>query len=257
VRGAFTGALKDRLGRFEVAEGGTLFLDEIGEVPLALQAKLLRVLQDGQFERVGDERTRTADVRIVAATNRDLKQAVEAGAFRQDLYYRLSVFPIEVPPLRERREDVSLLAAQFLGASAQRLKVTAPALTPAHVAQLQAYDWPGNARELQNVIERAVILAQQGPLRFELERPKKPLAQGAAGRGGLEAFSAPSATILTRAELKARERESLTAALRQTYGKIAGPRGAAALLGMKPTTLTSRLKALGLRWEDLQGPPSR
>ena len=169
----------------------------------------------------------------------------------------MSVFPIEVPPLRERREDVPLLAAHFLSASAQRLKVKAPALTRAHAAQLQAYDWPGNVRELQNVVERAVILAQQGPLRFELERPKKPPAQGPVGRGGLEGFSSPSAPLLTRAELKARERESLAAALRQTNGMIAGPRGAAALLGMKPTTLTSRLKALGLRWEDLQGPPSR
>jgi transcriptional regulator with GAF, ATPase, and Fis domain len=251
VRGAFTGAVKDRLGRFQVAEGGTLFLDEIGEVPLALQTKLLRVLQEQQFERVGDDRTLTSDVRIVAATNRDLKHAVEVGSFRQDLYYRLSVFPIEVPPLRERREDVALLAAHFLRTSAKCLKVNLPTLTKGHVEQLQAYDWPGNVRELQNVVERALILAQQGPLSFDLERPRKlPLQASAEGRG-LERFSSPNAPIFTRGELKGHERESIAAALRQTHGKIAGPRGAAALLGMKPTTLTSRIEALGLRKEYL------
>jgi transcriptional regulator with GAF, ATPase, and Fis domain len=246
ARGAFIGAVKDRLGRFQVAENGTLFLDEIGEVPLALQAKLLRVLQEQQFERVGDDRTVTSDIRIIAATNRDLKQAVEVGAFRQDLYYRLSVFPIEVPPLRERREDVALLAAHFFRTSAKRLKVNLPTLSKGQVEQLQAYDWPGNVRELQNIVERALILAQNGTLSFDLERPRNRPAQGSAEQGGLERLSSPHAPIFTRAELKGRERESIAAALRQTHGRIAGPRGAAALLGMKPTTLTSRVKALGL-----------
>jgi transcriptional regulator with GAF, ATPase, and Fis domain len=246
VRGAFTGAVKDRPGRFQVAEGGTLFLDEIGELPLSLQAKLLRVLQDQQFERVGDDHTVTSDVRIVAATNRDLKQAIEAGAFRQDLYYRLSVFPIEMPPLRERREDVALLAAHFIRTSAKRLKVNLPPLTKDQVEQLQAYDWPGNVRELQNVVERALILAQKGHLSFDLELPRARSVQRPAEQGGLPRFSAPPAPILTRVALRERERESIVAALRQTHGQIAGPRGAAALLGMKPTTLSSRVKALGL-----------
>ncbi|MBV9488296.1 MAG: sigma 54-interacting transcriptional regulator [Verrucomicrobia bacterium] len=246
VRGAFTGAVKDRVGRFQVAEGGTLFLDEIGELPLALQAKLLRVLQDQQFERVGDDRTVTSDVRIIAATNRDLKQAIRVGVFRQDLYYRLSVFPIEVPPLRERREDIALLAAHFLRTSARRLKVNLLPLTKDQVEQLQAYDWPGNVRELQNVVERALILAQNGRLSFDLERPRTRPLKASAEQDGSERPAFPHAPILTRAELKGRERESIAAALRQTRGKIAGPRGAAALLGMKPTTLTSRVKALGL-----------
>lgn len=246
VRGAFTGAVKDRPGRFQVAEGGTLFLDEIGELPLSLQAKLLRVLQDQQFERVGDDRTVTSDVRIIAATNRDLKQAIEAGAFRQDLYYRLSVFPIEMPPLRERREDVALLAAHFLRTSARRLKVNLPPLTKDQVEQLQAYDWPGNVRELQNVVERALILAQKGRLSFDLELPRGRSVQRSTEQDGSPRFSAPHAPILTRVALRERERESIVAALRQTHGRIAGPRGAAALLGMKPTTLSSRVKALGL-----------
>jgi len=246
VRGAFTGAVKDRMGRFQVAEGGTLFLDEIGELPLGLQAKLLRVLQDQQFERVGDDRTVTSDVRIIAATNRDLKQAVEAGTFRRDLYYRLSVFPIEMPPLRERRGDIALLAAHFLRTSARRLKVNVPPLTTSQVEQLQAYDWPGNVRELQNVVERALILAQNGQLSLDLERPRTRSLEPSAEQGGLARFDSPQASIFTRAELRERERESIAAALRRTQGKIAGPRGAAALLGMKPTTLTSRMKALRL-----------
>src|ERR1051325_5794206 len=164
VRGAFTGAVKDRVGRFELAHGGTLFLDEIGEVPLELQSKLLRVLQEGQFEKVGEERTRTVDVRIIAATNRDLESELKAGRFREDLYYRLSVFPIELPPLRDRTEDIPKLARHFLEQSARKLGVNMPHLTSANLTQLQSYDWPGNVRELQNVIERAVIRARNGQL---------------------------------------------------------------------------------------------
>ena len=174
VRGAFTGAIKDRVGRFELADGGTLFLDEIGEIAPDLQSKLLRVLQEGQFERVGDDRTRTVQVRLIAATNRDLLGEAKAGRFRLDLYYRLSVFPIEVPPLRERREDVRLLADHFIKQSARRLGVPRPRLGKLHLQELQSYHWPGNVRELQNVIERAVILARGRYLQFDLPRRVSP-----------------------------------------------------------------------------------
>lgn len=167
VKGAFTGAMNDKPGRFELADGGTLFLDEIGEVPLAMQAKLLRVLQEQEIERVGDTRTRKISVRIIAATNRDLKKEVEAGRFRQDLYYQLSVFPIEIPPLRDRRDDIPPLAAHFVKQSARRMNRPAPRVTQATMNQLTAHEWPGNVRELQNAVERAVILSQGGPLRFE------------------------------------------------------------------------------------------
>src|SRR5579862_8956610 len=168
VRGAFTGALKDKPGRFELADGGTLFLDEIGEVPLAMQAKLLRVLQEQELERIGDTRTRKVNVRIIAATNRDLKKEVDAGRFRDDLFYRLSVFPIEVPPLRERREDIPPLAAHFVRQSARRINRPDQRMTQAALSELVAYDWPGNVRELQNIVERAVILSRGGSLRFDL-----------------------------------------------------------------------------------------
>ena len=168
AKGAFTGALRDRAGRFELADGGTLFLDEVGEIPLELQAKLLRVLQEGELERVGEERTRKVSVRLVAATNRDLRAEAEAGRFRQDLYYRLSVFPIALPPLRQRPEDIPLLAEHFLAAAARKLGRPKPRLTLAHVQKLQRYRWPGNIRELQHVIERAVITAEGARLVIEL-----------------------------------------------------------------------------------------
>ncbi len=240
ARGAFTGALKDKPGRFELADGGTLFLDEIGEVPLAMQAKLLRVLQEQELERVGDPRTRKVNVRIIAATNRDLKREVEAGRFRQDLYYRLSVFPIEIPPLRERREDVAPLVAHFVKLGARRMNRPVPRVTPATLNQLVAHDWPGNVRELQNAVERAVILAQGGPLSFELPAAKSAESPRKSTRPG------DAAGFLTRDELKRQERESLRAALQASAGKVFGPGGAAELLGMKPTTLASRIKALKL-----------
>jgi transcriptional regulator with GAF, ATPase, and Fis domain len=241
VRGAFTGALKDKPGRFELADGGTLFLDEIGDVPLAMQAKLLRVLQERELERVGDTRTRKVDVRIIAATNRDLKKDVDAGRFRQDLFYRLSVFPIEVPPLRERRDDIAPLVEHFLGQSARRMNRPTTRITQAALGQLIAYDWPGNVRELQNTIERAVILSRGGPLRFDLagsDTTSAPVVHTTEG-------ASPPA-LLTRNELKLRERDCIAAALKQTRGKIFGPGGAAELLGMKPTTLASRITALKL-----------
>jgi transcriptional regulator with GAF, ATPase, and Fis domain len=244
VKGAFTGAFKDRAGRFEAAQGGTLFLDEVGEIPLELQSKLLRVLQEGQYERVGEERTRTVDVRIIAATNRDLPRDVEAGRFRQDLYYRLNVFPMKVVPLRERKEDIPLLAAHFLDKAIRKLKLPPARLTQAHIAQFQDHDWPGNVRELQNMIERALILAQNGVLWFDLPDSQRttaagPLAPGADG--GVEP------AIFSDAQLRQRERDNVLAALNKTGWKIHGPGGTAELLGVKPTTLISRLKKLGLK----------
>jgi transcriptional regulator with GAF, ATPase, and Fis domain len=241
ARGAFTGALKDKPGRFELAEGGTLLLDEIGEVPLGMQAKLLRVLQEREVERVGEARVRKLDVRVLAATNRDLKREAEAGRFRLDLFYRLSVFPIELPPLRERPDDVPALVHHFVEKVTRRLGRPIPRLTQATLAQLSAYSWPGNVRELENAVERAVILSSGGPLRFELGNT----AQTRSPRQTVTPEE--NGGILTREELKQRERESLTLALAQTGGKIFGQGGAAALLGMKPTTLISRLKALEIQ----------
>src|SRR5688500_5127047 len=173
VKGAFTGAIKDRIGRFELADGGDIFLDEIGEIPLSLQAKLLRVLQEKQFERVGESRTRTTSARVIAATNRDLKEEVRQGRFREDLFYRLTVFPIEVPPLRERVEDIPALAIHFLERTARRMNIPPPKLNRGQVEQLKNYKWPGNVRELENVIERAMILAQNsGRLHFDLAAGK-------------------------------------------------------------------------------------
>jgi transcriptional regulator with GAF, ATPase, and Fis domain len=243
VKGAFTGALRDKAGRFELADGGTLFLDEIGEIPYPMQAKLLRVLQEQEVERVGDTRCRKVDVRIIAATNRNLKDEIVANRFREDLFYRLSVFPIENPPLRERRDDIPRLAEHFVRAAAKRLGCKSPKLTTSAARQLSEQDWPGNIRELQNAVERAVILAQSGPLIFDAPAPRTPSPVTTL------AGAAPPSDIamLTRAELKQRERESIAAALAQTNGKIFGRDGAAALLGMKPTTLSTRIKTLGLQ----------
>ena len=247
VRGAFTGAIKDRIGRFELADGGTLFLDEIGEIPLDLQSKLLRVLQEGQFERVGDERTRTSKVRLIVATNRDLLAEAKAGRFRLDLYYRLSVFPIEVPPLRERRQDIGLLAAHFIKQSARRLGVPRPRLNKLQVQELQSYDWPGNVRELQNVIERAVILAHGLPLRFDLPHRVGPTG---TSLGQTLPSDSEEEEELSLDELVVRERAIVSKALGRTHWKIYGTDGAAALLKVKPTTLVSKMKRLGLQREN-------
>ena len=243
VKGAFTGAIRDRAGRFEAADGGTLFLDEAGEVPFALQSKFLRVLQEKQYERVGEEKTRTVDVRIIAASNRDLKKDAEEGRFRQDFYYRLNVFPIEVPPLRERKEDIPILAAHFLKQAARRLRLPPPRFTEAHARLLQSYDWPGNVRELQNAAERALILAQKGSLQFDLL---------AADLGAPPLLPVPGANgaeppILTEIECRQRERENMRAALVKAGWRIHGEAGAAELLGLKPTTLISRMKKMGLK----------
>ncbi len=249
VKGAFTGAVHDRAGRFEAAEGGTLFLDEIAEIPLELQSKLLRVLQEKRYERVGEDRTREADVRIIAATNRDLKKEVAAARFRKDLYYRLYVFPIQVTPLKERPEDIPLLAKHFVELSVKELRCPKPRLTRAGVAQLQSYDWPGNVRELRNVVQRAVILARGGALHFDLPVTQSSPAQPA--RASTHGHK-PGPTFLTEAEMRRRERGNLLAVLEQAGWKVKGPDGAAELLGVKPTTLVSRMKKMGL-----SRPPSR
>jgi len=244
MRGSFTGAVKDRAGRFETAEGGTIFLDEVGEIPMDIQNKLLRVLQEKRYERVGDDRTRRADVRIIAATNRDLKQAVAAGKFREDLFYRLNVFPIQVTPLRERPDDVPALAKHFVELSTRDLKCAKPRLTRAVVAKLQNYEWPGNVRELRNVIERAVILARGGALDFDL-----PAANQPAPPRRVEAPPVDGAQpkFLTEAEMQRRERDNLLMVLQEANWKVKGPDGAAELLGVKPTTLLARMKKWGLK----------
>jgi transcriptional regulator with GAF, ATPase, and Fis domain len=243
-RGAFTGATERREGRFARADGGTIFLDEIGELPLPLQVKLLRVLQEGEFEPVGASRTRKVDVRVVAATNRDLTRAVERGEFRGDLYFRLNVFPIHVPPLRERGNDVVLLADVFAQRAARRFGRSVSRVSPLAAVQLRSHDWPGNVRELQNVIERAVVTARGGDLnlyRF-LPAPQEPAEAPAA------AASAPPAPqrVLAAGEIEELERHNLLLALRQSDWRVSGDRGAAALLGLKPSTLASRMKALGI-----------
>jgi transcriptional regulator with GAF, ATPase, and Fis domain len=236
VRGAFTGAVRDRVGRFQLADRGTLFLDEVGEIPLDLQTKLLRVLQEGDFERVGEDATRHVNVRVIAATNRDLRAEVDAGRFRLDLFYRLSVFPIQVPPLRERRQDVTALATRFIRTASQRLHRGVPKVRQREMAKLLAYDWPGNIRELQHVVERAVILAPQGgAVQFDVT--------SAAEHTDRQESDRP---YRTEEEWRRLERENLLAALKASGGKVSGQGGAASLLGMNPNTLTSRLRTLGL-----------
>lgn len=238
-KGSFTGAVRDRIGRFELADGGTLFLDEIGEVPLDMQAKLLRVLQEGELERIGEERTRKVNVRIIAATNRDLRVEAEAGRFRQDLYYRLSVFPLELPPLRKRLEDVPLLAEHFLSRFSRQIGHSNFKLTLANIQDLQRYSWPGNVRELQHELERACIVSDRGRLKFNH------LRESLASPTPIQDTTADD-RILTVAELRELEVRNIRTALQQSNGKIYGDHGAANLLGMKPTTLVSRIKALGI-----------
>ena len=241
VEGAFSGAVRDRAGRFEAADGGTLFLDEVGEIPIDLQSKLLRVLQEGTFERVGEAVTHKVDVRIVAATNRDLLQEVESGRFRQDLYYRLNVFPIAVAPLRQRREDIPDLAGQFLDSICRRMNRPRPRLTRGAIEALRRYDWPGNVRELQNVIERAIITSRGPSLRIDLPDASKRRDE-AAGPADAEPDH-----IYTDAELRRLERANIVRALRATNGRVSGPGGAASLLGTKPSTLASCMRSMDIR----------
>lgn len=249
VKGAFTGAVQDRPGRFELAHGGTLFLDEVGEIPLELQSKLLRVLQDQQFERVGENRTREVDVRVIAATNRELREMIDAGHFREDLYFRLNVFPIDSVPLRHRTEDVPLLARHFLQRASLKFKKPGVRIPPAQLEILQRYPWPGNIRELENIIERQVIVAQGRKLVFDdlllgesSYWRRSDLAPAEAQYGAQQ----QAATLLTEHALSQRQRESAMAALAQARGKVSGAGGAAELLGIKPTTLASRLNKWGI-----------
>jgi PAS domain S-box-containing protein len=237
VKGAFTGAVNDRVGRFELADGGTLFLDEVGEIPLELQSKLLRVLQDQQFERVGDNLTRAVDVRVIAATNRDLREMIGAGTFREDLYFRLNVFPVRSVPLRERLGDIPLLAGHFLERACQAFNKPGVRLPLAQVEVLKRYPWPGNIRELENVIERQIIVSQDGRLRFDELLPTAAREQIA------EPVAAQDADELLRDEdLQQQLRLNTLAMLKRTRGKVSGEGGAAQLLGLKPTTLASRLR---------------
>ncbi|MGJ7460881.1 sigma 54-interacting transcriptional regulator [Halomonas sp. MA07-2] len=257
VKGAFTGAVNDRTGRFELADGGTLFLDEVGEIPLELQGKLLRVLQEQQFERVGDNRTRQVDVRVIAATNRELREMVAAGAFREDLYFRLNVFPIASVPLRERIEDVPLLARHFLIRACQKFNKPGVRIPPAQLEVLKRYPWPGNIRELENVIERQVIVAQGRLLAFDDLNPASghelPAPSYAAPAPPPRVFPETAEPgLLTESELVRRQRQNALAALRACGGKVSGQGGAAERLGIKPTTLRSRLKAWAIDPRDFK-----
>ncbi len=231
-KGAFTGAIADRVGRFELASGGTVFLDEIGEVPLELQPKLLRVLQEREFERLGSSRTFRTDARLIAATNRDLAAMVEAGTFRADLFYRLNVFPIHVPALRERPEDIPLLVRHFVQQLGRRMNRVVETIPAEAMAALSRYDWPGNIRELQNLVERSMILTTGPVLRIPLDE--------------LKAHGAPAAGNSRPRTLREAEREHVLATLEETHWVLGGKNGAAARLGMNRSTLQFRLKRLGI-----------
>jgi formate hydrogenlyase transcriptional activator len=243
-RGAFTGAISQRVGRFELAHRGTMFLDEIGEVPLEMQPKLLRVLQEREFERLGSTRTLRTDARLIAATNRDLEALVKEQKFRSDLYYRLNVFPVRVPALRERPEDIPLLVRHFVQQFSRRLSKSIDTIPSETMSVLVKYPWPGNIRELQNVIERAVILSN-GPV---LKVPSADLrAAEAVQTTASEVVRSTLGNRNMRTVLDEAERQQVLAALEQANWIIAGPKGAAALLGMKRSTLQSRMYKLGIR----------
>jgi len=230
-KGAFTGAVAREIGRFELADGGTILLDEVGDIPMELQSKLLRVLQEQEFERLGSTRTVRANFRLVAATNRDLAQMVESGAFRSDLYYRLNVFPIETPPLRERPEDIPLLVWHFVRSYAQSMNKRIETIRPEDMEALVHYSWPGNVRELQNIVERSVILTAGAVLNSPaLAQPKR------------TGSSAPPA-VRTLAEA---EREHILRTLRETDWVVGGPQGAAAQLAVRRTTLLYKMRRLGI-----------
>ncbi len=241
VKGAFTGAVRSREGRFQLAHQGTLFLDEVGEIPLDLQGKLLRVLQEGELERIGEDRTRRVDVRVVAATNRDLKAEVEAGRFREDLYYRLSVFPIEVPPLRDRGDDVVALARHFLGRACGDLGVPTPPITAAEAQQLRAYGWPGNIRELANVMERAAIVSRGGPLQLGLA-----IEAGGAGRVSRAAVAGGRAVVSSGSGDGEPSAEMIEQALESNDQVVAR---AARELGLTRQSLYRRMRRMGLSVE--------
>ena len=237
-KGAFTGAFAQKLGRFEMADTGTLFLDEIGDIPLALQPKLLRVLQEKEFERLGSGRTHQINVRLIAATHRDLTELVRLGEFRSDLYYRLNVFPVLIPPLRERREDIQLLVSHFVEVFARRMGKHIDQVPQATMNALIAYSWPGNVRELQNLIERAVIRSDNGMLPNPLSRSEEDAHNTAMNRA--------VAVTVTEGTFMDSQRALILRALVATGWVIGGPRGAAARLGLKRTTLVAKMKKLGI-----------
>ncbi len=243
-KGAFTGALQRRIGRFELADQGTLFMDEVGELPLEVQVKLLRVLQEREFERVGSSRAQQADVRLIAGTNRDLEREVAEHRYRADLYYRLNVFPIRVPPLRERASDIPLLVQHFLGQFQRKLAKPLRAVTPESLERLERYTWPGNIRELQNVLERACVLSP-GPV-VEILEGLGPVNPADAAAACPQAPEARPTGIMT---LEEAERRHIRRALVATGGRLYGSDGAAALLGLNPSTLRSRMKKLGIAKE--------
>ncbi len=242
VKGAFTGAYRDRVGRFQLADKGTIFLDEIGEIPLELQGKLLRVLQESEFERVGDDVTKSVDVRVIAATNRNLEQLMVDGEFREDLFYRLSVFPVDVPPLRERGEDIIQLAQHFLEQTCADFGREPMTLTKAQANNLRRYDWPGNIRELKNVIERAVILSTGNILRLDVSMPD--LNPDSATAAITEQFGD---AVLSEKEMREFQKRNTMAALKQCNWRVSGEGGAADLLGVKPTTLADRIRTFGIK----------
>src|SRR5262249_23583707 len=235
-KGAFTGAVATRAGRLELANRGTLFLDEVGDIPLEVQPKLLRVLQEREFERLGGARTQRVDVRLVAATNRDLERMAEEGTFRSDLYYRLNVFPIRIPPLRERAEDIPTLAQHFARQCARRLGREAPSISPAVMETLKRWPWPGNIRELQNVVERGVIQSRGSEFVLAL-----PLQDGQPRARTASRDTKPVTTLHDA------ERETILRALRESGGVISGPAGAAARLGLRRTTLQGKMRRLGIQ----------
>ena len=245
-KGAFTGATQKREGRFALADGGTIFLDEVGELPLELQSKLLRVLQEGEFEPVGSSKTQRVDVRVLAATNRNLEESVQKGSFRKDLFYRLDVFPMRLPPLRDRGDDIALLATTFAELSARRMGRRIE-LSGDCIRRLKAYSWPGNVRELENVIERAVITSRDHRLNLDRALPATPANDAEAAPLAPEEPSQHDGAILTAQALQELERQNILRALERAGWRVAGDGGAAELLGMKPSTLSSRIKALGIK----------
>jgi len=247
VKGAFTGAYRDRVGRFQLADGGTIFLDEVGEIPVLLQGKLLRVLQEKEFERVGEDVTRRVDVRVIAATNKDLSKEVEAGRFREDLYYRLGVFPLSVPPLRKRGEDVIQLAMHFLSTICREFGRPVPQLTQAQANALLSYSWPGNVRELKNVIERAIILSPDEHLRLDLSFQTRSDDTEVSENSVVKY---PERGFVTEPEMKEQQKQNILNALHYAAWRISGNDGAAALLGLKPSTLTDRMRAFSIKRPD-------
>ncbi len=251
VKGAFTGALERATGRFELADGSTLFLDEVGELPLDTQVKLLRALQEGEFQSVGSSKTVRVDVRIIAASNRDLEQAVKAGAFRADLFYRLNVLPVRIPPLRERQSDIPQLVMFFLDRFCKKLGKKITAVSDETMELLVKYEWPGNVRELQNIIERGVVLSRDAVFTLDRDVFRMPAGPGSSLAGDRRSEPAIFA-VSSEQELEPplrlvdAERQHILAVLKRTGGVIDGPKGAAKILGLHPNTLRGRIKRLGI-----------